>query len=295
MNLIDKLSAVEIKTDTRISEKDRNFCVINQNAYDTAKADLDCIRKQWDSLVKNQEDILSASTDSDYEKYRFISIDGFSSRDIRKKIETLPKIFIDTIVNYFNNRYHVSINSDEVKRKFIPKEPEWSWEKKRTEEYHKTMLELSLRYEDILEQIFVQLGGRTFEERAVAELKEKCHQFAWNSYTNTKEFEIKNDTIQFNGYACSYDNWIGKPKWKIIDGMKDILRGVSHFETGQLEYYPNGISDLLGWDDKDASTYEFSLTKVKQVRLFKNHRVDIKFSSKEYAAHFASEYLGLLA
>lgn len=267
MNVLEKISGIEICPDTRISEQDRQFCIINQNAYDTAKADLDCIRKQWDTLVKNQEDILSASTESDYEKYRFIWINGFSSRDIKKKIEILPKIFIETIVNYFNNRYHVSINSDEVKRIFIPKEPEWSWEKRITEEYHKTMLELSLHYEDILEQIFVQLGGRTFEERAVAELKEKCHQFAWNSYSNIKEFEIKNDTIQFNGYACSYDNWIGKLKWKIEDGMKDILRGVSHFETELLESYPNGISDLLGRDDKETSTYEFSLIKVKRIRI----------------------------
>lgn len=144
MNVLEKISGIEICPDTRISEQDRQFCIINQNAYDTAKADLDCIRKQWDTLVKNQEDILSASTESDYEKYRFIWINGFSSRDIKKKIEILPKIFIETIVNYFNNRYHVSINSDEVKRIFIPKEPEWSWEKRITEEYHKTMLVLTV-------------------------------------------------------------------------------------------------------------------------------------------------------
>ena len=94
MNVLEKISGIEICPDTRISEQDRQFCIINQNAYDTAKADLDCIRKQWDTLVKNQEDILSASTESDYEKYRFIWINGFSSRDIKKKLRFCQKYLL---------------------------------------------------------------------------------------------------------------------------------------------------------------------------------------------------------
>lgn len=295
MNSKDKPSTVEIKPDTRITEKDRNFCVIYQKAYDAVKVDLDCIQKQWNNLIKNQEDIFSVSTESNFDKFRFMPTYEFSTEEISGKIEYLPKIFIETIVNYFNETYHVSIDSDEVERTFLPKKPLRTWKKRKMEEYYKTMLELSLRYEDILEQIFVQIEGRTFEEQAVYELKEKCRQFVWNSYTNTKDYKIKDDTIQFNGYACSYYAWSREQKWNISDGMKDILRGVSHFETGQLESYPNEISDLLDWDEKEASTYEFSLTKVKQLRLFKNHRVDIKFSSKEYAERFASEYFGLLA
>ena len=50
------------------------------------------------------------------------------------------------------------------------------------------------------------------------------------------EYEVKNDTIQFNGYACSYESWMSRCVWKINDGMRDVLRALAHFETQQLDY-----------------------------------------------------------
>ena len=295
MNLLEKLSGIEIKPDSRISEADRRYCTAHQEAYDNARTAFTALRKQWKALVKQQEEILSPVAKESYERERYYRMSDLSSASFRKKIETLPEIFISGIVSYFNSKYHVSVDRDAVKKALLPEEPQYSWEKTRTAEYHKTMRELSLKYEDILEQIFVQLGGRTFEERAIDELKEKCHNAAWNTHRNTADYEIKNDTIRFTFYACKFDDWVGRAKWSLSDGMKDILRGASHFETGHMEYYPSRISHLLGWDDKDASVYEFSCEKLKQIRMFKNNRVDLKFGSKAYANQFAAEYLGLVA
>ena len=33
---------------------------------------------------------------------------------------------------------------------------------------------------------------------------------------------------------------------------------------------------------------------MKQLKMFKNHRVDLKFESKTYASEFAEKYLGLV-
>ena len=157
------------------------------------------------------------------------------------------------------------------------------------------MREFTLKYVDVVEQIFVQLGGRTFEQRALDELKEKCHKFAWNIYHSKVEYEVKNDTIQFNGYACSYESWMSRCVWKINDGMRDVLRALAHFETQQLDYLPKDIAFLVGYDDKCSSSYDFDYEKLKKIRMFKNHRVDVKFSSKELAHQFAEKYLGLVA
>lgn len=295
MNLLEKLSGVEIRPDTRISEADRRYCAANQEAYDNAMTEFLSLREKWKAFVKQQEDILSAIFSESYEKERYLRADGLSSINIRKKIEALPDTFISCLVGYFNQKYHVSVAADEIKKALLPKLPEHSVEKSRVEEYHRTMRELKLRYEDVLEQIFVQLGGRTFEERALDELKEKCHNAAWNTYRNTADYEIKNNTIRFTGYACEFDDWIGREKWSLNDGMKDVLRAASHFETGRLDFYPSAISCLLGWNDKDAPVFEFPFTKLKQLRMFKNHRVDLKFGSSAYANEFAAEYLGLVA
>ncbi len=294
MNLLEKLSDVEIRPDSRISETDRKICAAHQQAYDTAREELSELRQIWMDIVAHQDGILRPVTSESYEYTQYINLSGFSSIEIRNKIEALPGIFISRIISYFNTKYHVSVSSEPVKTALLPQSPKYSWDKEQTRQYHETMRQLSLKYEDVLEQIFIQLGGRTFAERAVDELKEKCHSAAWNTYHNTAEYEVKNDTIRFS-YACKFDDWLGRPKWSLHDGMKDILRAASHFETGHLEYYPSCISILLGWDDKDASVFEFSCDKIKQLRMFKNHRVDLKFGSKACANQFAAEYLGLIA
>lgn len=180
----------------------------------------------------------------------FTKRDGITT-DKRLKIllDNWGFILISRIISYFNAKYHVSIDPDPVRSVLLPQAPQYSWSKEQTRQYHETMEQLLLSYEDILEQIFIQLGGRTFIEKAVDELKEKCHAAAWNTYHNTAQYEVKNDTIRFTSYACKFDDWLGRPKWSLNDGMKNILRGAAHFETGSLEYYPSCISTLLGWDD----------------------------------------------
>lgn len=295
MNVLEKFSDVIVAPDSRISDEDRRFCCAHQMAYATAREELSELRQIWTDIEAHQSDILRPVARESYECEQYISLQGVSPDKIRNKIEALPDILISRIVSYFNAKYHVSIDSDSVRTVLLPQAPQYSWSKEQTRQYHETMEQLLLSYEDILEQIFIQLGGRTFIERAVDELKEKCHAAAWNTYHNTAQYEVKNDTIRFTSYACKFDDWLGRPKWSLNDGMKNILRGAAHFETGSLEYYPSYISTLLGWDDKTTPLFEFSCDKLKQLRMFKNHRVDLKFTSKAYANQFAAEYLGLIA
>lgn len=152
---------------------------------------------------------------------------------------------------------------------------------------------MKLTYNDVLDQIFIQLGGRTFIEQALEEIKEKCHSAAWETYHGKPEYEVKNDTIRFTGYFCSYDNWYSHEKWSLFDNMKNILRALAFFETGMVGSYPQNIALLLGYGDKEYSTVAFTdCTKINQLKMFKNHRVDVKFTSKEFAEQFADEYLG---
>lgn len=295
MSLLDKFSAVEIKTDSRISEEDRDFCQKHQKAYLDARAALKSIKKQWKEIYDAQMTAMEGIAESEYTRERYIKVEGLSTSSLSNKIEILPELFINSLVTYFNSKYHVSVSIEATKKALLPELPKYDWEKSRSKEYHKKMRELTLCYGDVVEQIFVQLGGRTFEQRALDELKEKCHKFAWNIYHSKVEYEVKNDTIQFNGYACSYESWMSRCVWKINDGMKDVLRALAHFETQQLDYLPKDIAFLVGYDDKCSSSYDFDYEKLKKIRMFKNHRVDVKFSSKELAHQFAEKYLGLVA
>ena len=51
MNALDKLAAVQIEADSRISETDRQFCEAHQAAYINAKASLDELEYMWTDIV----------------------------------------------------------------------------------------------------------------------------------------------------------------------------------------------------------------------------------------------------
>lgn len=287
MNLLEKLDAVEIKADNRISEEDRVFCQTKQDAYDDARRILVELRQQWKSTLSQQE--------QRHGKNHFVMLPHFSTLTIQERIEDIHKQFVSSIVEYFDHTYHVSVSAEDIKEVLIPQEPRrggWNADKDRLTSYRAEMRNLSLRYEQILDQIFIQLGGRTFAERALDEIKEKCHKAAWNSYRKTPEFEIKGDTIRFTGYACKFNDWLHSPEWELMDGMKDILRAIAFFETGAFGRYPINFSDLLGWSRVKYSEVDFDCRKIKRLKMFKNNRVDVKFAGKALASQFAEEFLG---
>ena len=154
---------------------------------------------------------------------------------------------------------------------------------------------MTVRYENVLDLLFIQLGGRTFAEKAFAELQESCHSAAWSSYNRKPEYEVKGDTIRFTFYACNCDSWSTHDYWKLTDAMCNVLRGVAHYETGIFSVYPHDISALLHNRHDTNPLVEFPYcSKVKQLKMFKNRRVDVKFESKAYASEFAEKYLGLV-
>ena len=154
------------------------------------------------------------------------------------------------------------------------------------------MDELSLSYTDILEQIFLQTGGRTFSEQALHELKEKCHQAAWITGSGKPRFEQKKSTIQFTGYACSFRDRYSGDVWELSDRTKDILRGIAHFETGMFGTIPHCLSQTLRNYDFSDNQLEFpDCEKLQSLRMFKNGRVDIRFASEAHADQFIEDYL----
>ena len=132
----------------------------------------------------------------------------------------------------------------------------------------------------------------------IRELKEKCHKEAWNSYTGKRDFEQKKAVLSFTRYACSFDSWHeqwhkGEYEIKLADGMKDVLRAIAYFEYGQIDYIPGAFHDLLGWSWTTTETErKCFMEKVKNIKCFKNGRVDVRFTSEEYARQFADEFLG---
>ena len=302
MSILDKFAAVEVKNDDRISATDKRFCEIQQEAYNTARESLQELKTFWSGIVAAQQEIFYDLPKDDRSSYTHLTyigaIKNLSAADICKVIEDSHSTLIEQIVYHFNSTYNVSVSKSEVEEHLLPPEPTergWRHNTEQLTQYHGSLQALVLQYNDILDQIFIQLGGRSFADRALDELKEKCHKAAWNSYRQTADFEVKKDVIRFSSYACKYSDWCSRGEWELQDSTKNILRGIAHFETDSFHSIPYGFSNLLGWGGVKDSIIEFSTCdKVVQLKMFKNNRVDIKFASALLAKQFSEEYLGLV-
>ena len=250
----------------------------------------------WADMNKAQQELLGDSKSPFFHNY-LVSHGGpsISQISINSHIEALHIDFIMTLTHYFNSTYHVSVSSAEVSKVLLPEKPSGRWQDDYVEvnkEYQTQMQSLIVRYQDVVDQIILRLDGRSFSEQAFYELYNKCHNAAWNNRTQKPKFERKKDTLCFNGYFCRFRSW-PFDGWELCDGMKEILYGLAHYETDSYRTFPIGFPELFRYHEIEKPLVEFpTCEKVKQMKLFKNNRVDLKFHSPEYAEQFINKYLG---
>ena len=294
MDLAEKLANVDMTADNRISEEDRKYGETHQKAYETALSDLKGLVLYCNSMDAAQNEILG-----DYDRERrvyngYANIEGFSISNIEKAIYAIHRRFVIFIVNYFNRTNNVELESDEIADSLIPKKPEYDYENdksynERCREWEKTMDNLSLRFNDVLDRILIQLDGRTFAELALDEIIEKSTSSS--VVCGTICFEVKGDTICFKEYFCNYTYWYSSENWELRERMKNILPALWHYETGLFYNYGYPISKILY--RFNGTEIEFDgKNKLKSLKCFKNGRVDVKFTSKQNASEFAQKYLG---
>lgn len=294
MDLLSKFDSVHVTSDGRISEQDKAFCAAHQTAYDAAKSSLEELKYIWTDILEQQETALQG-TGRPSTTYVTSSGLNISVDHIEKQIQLLHRLFIFNLVWYFNKTYHVTVSAEEVIEVLLPKEPErYSCSEEDIAQYEKQVQELSLHSDQIVEHILARLDGRGLQEQAIYELKEKCHKAVWNTYSGKAEFVCKKDVISLS-YGCSFKTWAGYSEWELTDTIKSVLRGLAHYETGAFAATPKTISNLLGYYCTRNDRIDFSdCKKVKQLRLFKNRRVDIRFSDASEAKEFTEKYLGTM-
>lgn len=235
MDLLTKFENVEMKADTRISESDRIFCEAHQAAYDSARTSLPELGFIWDDMLHQQRELLAPAGTST-ETY-LVSYDGLKLSDnvIRQQIRSLHPRFICQIVSYFSKTYHFSIDPNDIIHNLVPQEPTDRWTdnyKELCQKYTQDMEKLSLCYTDILEQIFLQTGGRAFFEQALHELKNKCHQASWIISSGIPQFEQKKipyssqATPAASGTGTAGENGHWLTGQKISYGASPILKQI---------------------------------------------------------------------
>ena len=328
MNLLDKFDHIEIKIDERISESDKVFCKANEKAYDLGIDAVISMGNYAKGFRQQQIDALAGLFSEDALKYRADDYlcNGFHADDYQNSIISIHRKYIDNLVGYFEEKYHVSIDKMGIADFLIPKKPEveicpvlykhldsWTDEdadrvrkanderKKLNADYEESIRRLRISYTSVLDQIFLQIGGSSFSDAAISELKSSCHMACWYQNSGEPKFEQKKAVVLFTGYGCNIDHIHEKYKSKndpsyfeVSEDMKKVLRALNYYETGTQRYTLPLIDKLCGYH-VDCPDYDIGGEKIKGIKLYKNGRVEIRFQSESYARQFVEQFMGTVA
>ncbi len=297
MDLLEKFEIVTIKTDDRISEADSEFCITQQEAYETAVLSFQELLFMWKDIEAQQKKVLGLPDGSPgaYKKYIFSKehVD-LSAVQIRDHIGEMHHKFITAITLHFNQAYHMSISIKEIEETLLPAKPAGTTKEEKREarkQYREQITELILQYGDVVDQIFRCLDGRSFSDQALYELTSRCHKAAWSGRNHTPAFERKKGLISFYN-ASEHKYTVSTSQWKVLDYMKPVLQGLAHFELGCFDELPQNMFPLVHSGVPDDRIELPTCTKLSYIRCFRNGRLDVKFTGAEYAEQFVQDYLG---
>lgn len=265
LSILSKFETIQLDPLSRISDEDGIYCNHQQRLFEEA------ITFMNDILIRMKEMI------STYEGNGYI--DNYDDqRHIEKRIEDIQSQHISKICSYFEKKYKVSLQECKtgINRKY--KES------------------LNIHYKDIVEEIFIDLGGYTFDEKAVRLIKENFSRGVSQGYNKPL---IKGAKLIIKNYT-----WVDdfKKKWDKVsrlsysarDKFIHMFNALSHFETNEIQ--PLGYYYRLSEVFQDSSLehftrHELGYNKVQSIRLFQNGKVEIEFESYEQAKSFLDQYI----
>ena len=291
MDLYDKFNAIEVKANNRISEADKDYCERHQAAYESALTSYAELLRISTQLDKTQKNLLSDDDNKKGRTYtmsdRDVNINEYS---VRGHLENLQDDFIRNIVLYFCNTYAISISSSSFQREIAEKCKSRDADVDETEDLTR---KTPIKYETVVDLIFKEMDGRSFEEYAMYQLKERCERAIG---AGGGLYEHKKAVIRFYDsfcYASTRQRYAyTEETWTLTDRAKSILEALAHFETGKFADYPGPFRSLIvdGESCTDLRNF-YGCKKLESLKLFKNGRMDVRFTSPALAAEFEEKYL----
>lgn len=287
MNLLEKFESIGMGQDTRITEEDKVYCETQQQAYIQARVALKEVLSMVEKYTDQEIDTFTAKG---YDRTRYFSLE---ISKVESVFADTHQKFIGSLVSYFMQKYSVTLLSSSICNKLIPQIDRYCDDDNIIEEHKKKLYDLSLNWQQVLDCILAQLDGFSFADKAVNELKGKCHIAAWDTYRGSKCYEQKKMLISFKD-GCYWNTLFDTPSITLHNSSKDVIRALSFFETGVLKDVLLDFRDMLSYRFETPEK-TFSCIKVSSIKCFKNGRLDIRFTSEEYAREFAEEFLGIEA
>lgn len=265
LNLFDTIDLTQEKT--LISDEDREHINKYEESYKTTLSVFENTLQQLQEIHKQYGDYYSAE-----EAFGFVC-DMKDIRKIQERIKELKENFVYRICRYFMNKYNVTIDYKSIYNKY----------------------DTTVTAQNILDEIVEQLDGFTFAEKAQQEIKQQLKEI-------TKNTEVKDNKLILSNffYIDSFDLKWGdyKLSYNSYDRAETLLKALYLYEYNitQLTEEAEQLLKTLKYSKNDDvfTTHELNLNKIKSIKLYKNGRVDIEFTSNYYAKEFAKDFLNIV-
>lgn len=262
-SLLERLEAIQIDRRDAVDALDQAFMDRQEALYREAVEVLTDVKRRMEAIF--------ASYDGDEDRNK----DGYISRHhdiyrVEQRLKEIREQFIGRIVGHFADRYKVRLSTDQVIRELDGQEA---------------------TAKAILECIHHQLGGRTFQELAIHQVKA-----ALAERTQYRKPEIKGCRVSFPRFVYPDFSLPDHPhiSWRDQEDLHVLLRALQLFGNGRLELsWPftaplEAVSDT--WRHDPFQRFDLGSGKVRTFRLYKNGKVEVGFASNELASQFVAEY-----
>ncbi|MGR0121675.1 hypothetical protein [Bacillus halotolerans] len=265
MNILSKLNEITINNTTRIAETDSKFCENQYQQYVAARETLQQALNLIKPAYEKEKELVDNCLDRCY-------LNDYSDiKPIEKRLQQIKGGFVSNIVNHFSRQYNVSLDKKVINEKY----------------------DLNLTQHDVIAEIFEQLGGFNFEEKAVHELIEASKSTIYKF----DKVSIKKASLSITDFMW-WDSW-GWDGYRISWNSKkesSLFTALSHFENGSVKML-DSLFEMYKEIEKGSnhydifSKYELNLEKIKSVKVFKNGKITIEFNDHALAQEFANTYL----
>lgn len=267
LDLLGKFGAIDISVKQRISEEEAEFCKLHEGIFFDSREALKKALKANTAVFDKYKDVFLY----EYKNANFLS-EFKDIKDIQKKIDDMYYEFVRRITRYFSKRYNVTIAADEIETKYTAD---------------------TITFSLIVDEIFEQLGGLTFEEKAVGEIKAASK----DSIYNTDQISITKNKLSILNFVYWCSTWDNASRIPYNDNkVKPLFIGLSHFIYGavNMEYTFRTIYNQLESGSKNYdifSKYEIKEDLLQSIKFYKNGKVELVFTDNSAAEQFKTEYL----
>jgi len=270
MDLFDKLDKTEIKTTDRFPEADMEFCRQAEKEYHDAYN----VYSELSYLIEEINDSIQCLSEKTYIQ----KID-----DCKDKVYGCNKKFIRNICGYFKQKYSVSIDEPDWK---IIKEDKWGYKTKKDKEEAVT-----LQY--ILDSVYEQMSGMSFEEKAFHELKEDARE-SMTTHQGKSKYCVRGKKLVVDEFYWSHKDYVwGRYTASIDKKHRSFFKALTHFEYKRYEI-SNKYDFLCDYKiDEETGVYDrhyISSSVIEAIKLYKNGKVEIDFKNNRTAMSFINTY-----